>query len=128
MGLRSFKQNSSKPFSKLFVSTKRVQVSTKVCSGKRGFLRLFSNLAYALQSRVSMESTMSNHSAGRKPRLLDRIRMVVDYENSRTQIAFKNTGELERIESVEPDGFDDFHTNVSTIKVALPSSVLFRRS
>ncbi len=69
---------------------------------------------------------MSNPA--RKQKLLERIRWVVDYENSRTQVSFKSDTGLQKIEAVEPDGFSDFHTNVSTVRVGLPSSVLFRRS
>jgi hypothetical protein len=64
----------------------------------------------------------------RKNRLLDRIQMVVDYENSRTRIMSKELPKLEAIESDGANGFTDFQTRVSSVRVGLPSSVLFRRS
>ena len=64
----------------------------------------------------------------RKNRLLDRIQMVVDYENSRTRIVSKELPKLEVIQSTDADMFNDFQTRVSSVRVGLPSSVLFRRS
>jgi hypothetical protein len=62
-----------------------------------------------------------------RTRLIDRIQVVLDYENSRTRISPKNDLKFESFEKSSEGSFSNGKTRISTKPVALPSSVLFRR-
>ncbi len=70
----------------------------------------------------------------KRVRMVDQIQGMVDFENTFTRIAIAKGDHLELFDQMEEienetrEAFEHFSTNVSSLKVSLPSSVLFRRS
>jgi len=80
-----------------------------------------------------MESMMSQQGQ-RRSKMVDQIKGMVDFENSFTRITMSSGTQLELFDQIEEienetrEAFEHFTTNISALKVNLPSSVLFRRS
>jgi len=98
--------------------------------------RDFRALARPLQSLEGGE--YMSQQVYKRVRMVDKIRGMVDFENNFTRISVSKTvskadplelfDQMEEIENESREAFEHFATNVSSLKINLPSSVLFRRS